>query len=105
MKYKIAIDMRYVENPFSGLSRFSKNIFYNLIKNSENDEIEFIVFLPPEEIIKNLDLFKDLNPENIKIIYSKNKRGIKWKFPLFIIDLPLYFKLRKENIDIFLSLY
>ena len=105
MKYKLAIDMRYIENPYSGLSRFAINIFYNLIKNSENDEIEFIILMPPEKIIKNLDLFKDLNRKNIKIIYSKNKRGIKWKFPFFIIDLPLYLKLLREDVDIFLSPY
>ncbi len=105
MKYKLAIDMRYVENPYSGLSRFSTNIFYNLIKNSENEEFQFLVLMPPEKVVKNNDLFKDLNSKKIKIIYSKHKRGIKWKVPFFIIDLPLYFKLLREEVDIFLSPY
>ena len=105
MKYKLAIDMRYVENPYSGLSRFSTNIFYNLIKNSENEEFQFLVLMPPEKVVKNNDLFKDLNSKKIKKIYSKHKRGIKWKVPFFIIDLPLYFKLLREEVDIFLSPY
>jgi len=105
MKYKLAIDMRYVENPNSGLSRFAINIFYNLIKNLDNDEIIFIILMPPKKIVDDLDLLKKFNFERIKIIYSKHKRGIKWKIPFFFIDLPLYFKLRKEKIDIFLSPY
>jgi len=105
MKYKIAIDMRYVENPYSGLSRFSINIFYNLLKNSENDDIQFIVLMPPKKIVENQDLFKDINSKKIKKIYSMRKRGIKWKFPFFIIDLPLYLKLLREEVDIFLSPY
>jgi len=43
MKYIVALDMRYVENLFSGLSRFSINIFNYLIKNSINDDLYFIV--------------------------------------------------------------
>ena len=105
MRYKIAIDMRYVENINSGLSRFSINIFYNLIKNSENDELQFVVLMPPETIVKKHDLFKDLKSKKIKIFYAKHKRGIRWKFPFFIIDLPLYLKLLREEIDIFLSPY
>ena len=101
MKYTVAIDMRYVENLFSGLSRFSINIFRNLIKNSINDDLYFIVLLPPKNISKDLNIFNDLDLKNIKIIYSKNKRGIKWKIPFFIFDLGLYLKLRKEKVDIF----
>ena len=97
--------MRYVENLFSGLSRFSINIFHNLIKNSINDDLYFIVLLPPKNISKDLNIFNDLDIKNIKIIYSKNKRGIKWKIPFFIFDLGLYLKLRKEKVDIFLSPY
>ncbi len=105
MKYTVAIDMRYVENLFSGLSRFSINLFRNLIENSINDDLYFIVLLPPKNISKDLNIFNDLDIKNIKIIYSKNKRGIKWKIPFFIFDLGLYLKLRKEKVDIFLSPY
>ena len=97
--------MRYVENFFSGLSRFSINIFLNLIKNSINDDLYFIVLLPPKNISKDLNIFNDLDLKNIKIIYAKNKRGIKWKIPFFIFELGLYLKLRKEKVDIFLSPY
>ena len=105
MKYIVAIDMRYVENLFSGLSRFSINIFHNLIKNSINDNLYFIVFLPPKNISKDLNLLNELDQKKIKIIYSKNKRGLKWKIPFFIFDLGLYLKLRKEKVNIFLSPY
>ena len=90
--------MRYVENLFSGLSRFSIIIFNNLIKNSINDDLYFIVLLPPKNISKDLNIFNDLDLKNIKIIYAKNKRGIKWKIPFFIFDLELYLKLRKEKV-------
>ena len=105
MKNIVAIDMRYVENLFSGLSRFSINIFYNLIKNSINDDIYFIILLPPKHIAKDLNLFNDLDLRKTKIFYSNNKRGLRWKIPFFILDLSLYLKLRSENVDIFLSPY
>ena len=105
MKYIVAIDMRYVENLFSGLSRFSINIFDNLIENSINDDLYFIVLLPPKHISKDLNLLNDLDLTKVKKIYSNNKRGLKWKIPFFIFDLRLYLKLRKEKVDIFLSPY
>ncbi len=105
MKNTVAIDMRYVENLFSGLSRFSINIFHNLIKNSINDDIYFIILLPPKHIAKDLNLFNDLDQTKIKIFYSNNKRGLKWKLPFLIFDLSLYLKLRSEDVDIFLSPY
>ena len=46
MRYKVAIDMRYVENINSGLSRFSINIFKNLIENSIEDNIDFLFCSP-----------------------------------------------------------
>ena len=105
MKYIVAIDMRYVENLYSGLSRFSINIFNNLFKNSINDELYFIVLLPPKDLSNDLNLLNNLDLTNVKLFYSKNKRGLKWKFPFFIFDLELYLKLRKEKVDIFLSPY
>ena len=105
MKNIVAIDMRYVENLFSGLSRFSINIFSNLIKNSINDDIYFIILLPPKQIAKDLNLLNDLDLTGIKILYSNNKRGLSWKIPFLIFDLSLYLKLRREKVDIFLSPY
>ena len=50
MLKKVAIDMRYVESPFSGLSRFSINIFFNLLKNDLDSEIFYILLFPPKKI-------------------------------------------------------
>ncbi len=104
MQYKVAIDMRYVENNYSGLSRFSTNIFENLLRNS-NYNITYLVLLPPKNIVNKLDLFLKLNSSKIVKIYSKNKRGLRWKIPFFIFDFHLYRKLKKENVDIFISPY
>ena len=97
MKYTIAIDMRYVENLFSGLSRFSINIFHNLIKNSINDDLYFIVLLPPKNISKDLNLLNNLDLTKVENNLFKNKRGLKWKIPFFIFDLGLYLKLKKKK--------
>ena len=105
MKYIVALDMRYVENLFSGLSRFSINIFNYLIKNSINDDLYFIVLLPPKDLSNDLNLLNNLDLTKVKIIYSKNKRGFKWKIPFFIFDLGLYLILKKEKVDLFLSPY
>ena len=105
MKYKVAIDMRYVEDQNSGLSRFSINIFYNLIKNTFLDDIRYVILLPPRKTIKDFNFFPGLDLSNVKLIYAKNNRGLKWKFPFFIFDLSLYFILKKNNIKVFISPY
>ena len=105
MKNVVAIDMRYVENPYSGLSRFSINIFKNLIKNSKNEELFFIVLLPPINIYEKINFFDNVDQSNIKFIYSKKERGLRWKIPFFIVDLDLYKKLKKLKVDLFLSPY
>ncbi len=105
MKYNIAIDMRYVENKNSGLSRFSINIFQNLLNLTINDEINYIILLPPKNIFKDSETFFNFPSSKIRKIYSKRKRGLKWKFPFFLIDLSLYKKLKNANIDFFISPY
>ena len=105
MRHIVAIDMRYVENLHSGLSRFSLNIFFNLIKYSSYDDLHFIILMPPKNISKDLNLIDGLDLRKVKIIYSKNKRGLRWKIPFFIFDLTLYSKLRSENVEVFLSPY
>ena len=104
MRYNIAIDMRYVENINSGLSRFSINIFNNLIENTIEDNIDFLILLPPKIVVKNHNFF-DKKHSNIKIIYSKKKRGLRWKIPFIILDFTLYFKLKINNVQIFISPY
>ena len=105
MKYNVAIDMRYVENPYSGLSRFSINIFQNLLNLTINDEINYIILLPPKNIFKDSEILFNFPSSKIKKIYSKRKRGLKWKFPFFLIDISLYKKLKNANIDFFISPY
>ena len=105
MRHIVAIDMRYVENLHSGLSRFSLNIFYNLIKYSSYEDLYFIILMPPKNISKDLNLINGLDLRKVKIIYSKNKRGLRWKIPFFIFDFTLYSKLRSENVEFFLSPY
>lgn len=105
MRHKVAIDMRYVENINSGLSRFSINIFNNLIENSINDNIDFFILLPPKIFIKDINNLFYKNISNVEFIYSKYKRGLRWKIPFVIFDLSLYFKLKNKNIDIFISPY
>ncbi len=105
MCYKVVIDMRYVENPYSGLSRFSTNIFYKLLKNGLDKDIFFILLFPPKRISQHLNKFYSIKKSKIRIIHSYSKRGLQWKFPFLILDLRLYFFLRKEKVNIFLSPY
>ncbi len=105
MKKVIAIDMRYVENPYSGLSRFSINIFKSLIKNSKNEDLFFIVLLPPINVYEKLGFFNNIDKSKIQYIFSKKERGLRWKIPFFIFDLKLYQKLKKLKVDLFLSPY
>ena len=105
MRYKVAIDMRYVENINSGLSRFSINIFNKLIENSIEDNIEFFILLPPKVVVEDLGNLFHKKLSNIKFIYARKKRGLRWKIPFIILDLTLYFKLKNKDIKIFVSPY
>ncbi len=105
MLKKVFIDMRYAENPYSGLSRFSTNIFFNLLKKNLEKNVYYILLFPPRKFSGHLNSFFSLRNSNIKIIYARNKRGLEWKFPFFILNLELYFFLKKEKVDIFLTPY
>ena len=39
------------------------------------------------------------------LLIAENKRGLKWKFPFFIFNPKLYYFLKKEKVNIFLSPY
>ena len=39
--HNIALDFRYIELTNSGLARFTKNIFINLINNCNSEEFNF----------------------------------------------------------------
>ncbi len=105
MKYHIAIDLRYLENEYSGLSRFSINVFYNLLNLTNKEDINYIILLPPKNIVKDSEILSHFPSSKIKKIYSKRKRGLKWKIPFFLIDISLYIELKKANIDFFISPY
>ena len=105
MKYNIAIDLRYVENVNSGLSRFSVNIFQNLLNLNDDENINYFIFLPPKSIVNDSEILWEFNSSNIFKIYSNKKRGLKWKIPFFLIDISLYKKLKNANIDFFISPY
>ena len=105
MKYNIAIDLRYVENVNSGLSRFSVNIFQNLLNLNDHEDINYFILLPPKSIVNHSEILWEFDSSNIIKIYSTRKRGLKWKIPFFLIDISLYKKLRNANIDFFISPY
>ena len=105
MKYNVAIDLRYVENVNSGLSRFSINIFQNLLNLNDDEDINYFILLPPKSIVNDSEVLWEFNSSNNIKIYSTRKRGLKWKIPFFLIDISLYKKLRNANIDFFISPY
>mgnify|MGYP001457929521 CR=1 FL=1 len=105
MKYNVAIDLRYVENKNSGLSRFSINIFQNLLDLTANEDINYIILLPPKSLVEDYKIFWEFNSSKITKIYSKRERGLKWKIPFFLIDIGLYKKLKNANVNFFISPY
>ena len=76
---KIAIDLRYAENINSGLTRFSKNLFLNLIKEKSLNKQRFLIILPPKKFSSHLTEFTDL---------KKNRRLIVL---ILIGSIPLIF--------------
>ncbi len=105
MKKIIAIDLRYAENPYTGLTRFSKNIFLNLIKFSARNNCEYHLILPPIQNSQHLKEFSKYKSKNIKIIYWNALRGIKWKFPFFLIDINLLIYCISRKVTLFVSPY
>ena len=83
MKYNIAIDLRYVENVNSGLSRFSINIFQNLLDLTTSEDVNYNILLPPKSIVKDSEILWEFNSSNIEKNLFKKKRGLKWKIPFF----------------------
>lgn len=105
MKYKnrIAIDLRYAEEKNSGLTRFSKNIFLNLIKKKSTNTLFFYIILPPFKNTLHLNEFYNLKNDNINIINWKKKRGWKWKIGIYYFDFKLYLYLIKNKVNIYLT--
>ena len=44
----LAIDLRYAEKKNTGLTRFSKNIFFNLLNEDSLESKKFLIILPPK---------------------------------------------------------
>ena len=100
---KIAIDLRYAENINSGLTRFSKNIFLNLIKEKSLNSHRFLIILPPKKSAKHLTEFTNLKNNNLVFYNWETRRNWRWKLGLYYIDIPLYFLLIKEKVHIYIT--
>ena len=100
---KIAIDLRYAENINSGLTRFSKNIFLNLIKEKSLKKHRFLIILPPKKSAKHLIEFTNFKNKNFVFYNWNTRRNWRWKLGLYYIDIPLYFLLIKERVNIYIT--
>ena len=99
----LAIDLRYAEKKNTGLTRFSKNIFLNLLKTDSLKSKKFLIILPPKASSKHIKEFTKLKGLNRIIIHWDQNRKWKWKLGLYFLDFKLYFLLRKMNIGIYIS--
>ncbi len=100
---KIAIDLRYAENVYSGLTRFSKNLFYNLINEKSLNKYKFLIILPPKKFSSHLIEFTNLKKNNILFYNWDKKRNWRWKIGLYYIDIPLYLLLLKESVNLYIT--
>lgn len=100
---KIAIDLRYAENINSGLTRFSKNLFLNLLKEKSLNKQRFLIILPPKKFAIHLTELTNLKNNNFVFYNWKTRRNWRWKLGLYYIDIPLYFLLVKENVHIYIT--
>ena len=103
-KYRVIVDMRYAEEPNTGLTRFTVNIFKNLIKNSSKNYFYYLL-LPPKECSKHFidDFPSDL--KNFKKIFWRQKRGFQWKLPFVLFDLDIFLLVKEIKPDLFISPY
>ncbi len=104
-KKLVLLDLRYLEKKYTGLSRYAINISKNLIKENNNKKLKYIIILPPPKFCKHL--IDDINQikKNSEIIYWDQKRGLRWKFPFFILDIKLYYFLLKRKIGTYFCPY
>ena len=101
--FYIALDLRYAENPYTGLTRFTKNLFKYLVKNENN--INFLLLMPPKKNCLHLSDIEAIDKNNVEKVYWNKSRGIYWKLPFKLIDLKLYFLLKRKSINFYLSPY
>ena len=102
-KNNLAIDLRYTEKNNSGLTRFAKNLFLNLIKDEALQKKNFLILLPPKSETNHLMEFKFLESTNKKIIYWDNKRSWRWKLGIYYFDIKLFLILKKMRIDTYIN--
>ena len=99
----LAIDLRYAEKKNTGLTRFSKNIFLNLLNTDSLKSKKFLIILPPKASSKHIKEFTKLKGLNRIIIHWDQNRKWRWKLRLYFLDIKLYLLLRKMNIGIYIS--
>lgn len=104
-KKLVALDLRYLEKKYTGLSRYAINISKNLIKENDNKKLNYFLILPPKTFCSHLT--EDINKlkKNSEIIYWDQKRKLRWKFPFFIFDIKLYYFLLKKKIGTYFCPY
>ena len=66
-KFYIALDLRYAENPYTGLTRFTKNLFKYLVKNENN--INFLLLMPPKKNCLHLHDIETIDKNNVEKVY------------------------------------
>ena len=99
----LAIDLRYAEKKNTGLTRFSKNIFLNLLNKDSLKSKKFLIILPPKSSSNHIKEFTKLKGLNRVIIHWDQNRNWRWKLGLYFLDIKLYLLLRKMNIGIYIS--
>ncbi len=98
-----AIDLRYAEKKNNGLTRFSKNIFLNLLNSEPLQSKKFLIILPPKASSYHIREFSKLKGSNRVIVYWDKNRKWRWKIGLYFLDIKLYLLLRKMQIGIYLT--
>ena len=98
-----AIDLRYAEKKNNGLTRFSKNIFYNLLNEDTLQSKKFLIILPPKSSSYHIREFTKLKGLNRVIVHWDQNRNWRWKIGFYFFDIKLFFLLRKMNIAIYIS--
>ncbi|CAE19682.1 putative glycosyl transferase, group 1 [Prochlorococcus marinus subsp. pastoris str. CCMP1986] len=99
----LAIDLRYAEKKNTGLTRFSKNIFLNLLNADSLKSKKFLLILPPKSSSSHIREFTKLKGLNRVIVHWDHNRKWRWKLGLYFLDIKLYLLLRKMNIGIYIS--
>ena len=99
----LAIDLRYAEKKNTGLTRFSENIFLNLLNLDTLQSKKILIILPPKSSSTHIREFTKLKGLNRVIVHWDQNRNYRWKLGLYFFDIKLYLLLRQKNIGIYIS--